>query len=286
MKPPEPFYVCGPTASGKSSLALQLAREKDGEIVNADAFQLYRGIDTISAAPSESEKSQIPHHLYGVLDPSETCDAQLFVNLARPVLEEIISRGKTPIVTGGSGLYLKFLTHGPSPVPPSEENLRCELDALTHEEIIARLQTLDPEEAAQINLTNRRYVSRSLEICLLSGTKASTLRKNWQHVSEARTASLLGLVIQRPREVLHQRIAERSTAMLEGDAIDEVRALRSQLSTTCAKAIGVPQILAFLDGQLSHAECLQKIIEATRQYAKRQETWFRRESWLTPYPMK
>jgi tRNA dimethylallyltransferase len=285
MNPPEPFYVCGPTASGKSSLALQLAREKDGEIVNADAFQLYRGIDTISAAPSEFEKSTAAHHLYGVLEPSETCDAQRFVDLARPVIDEIIARGKTPIVTGGSGLYLKFLTHGPSPVPPSEGNLRRELEVLTHEEIIVRLQALDPEEAAQINLTNRRYVSRSLEICILSGCKASTLRKNWQHVSDARTRTLQGLVIQRPRAILHQRIAERSTAMLEGNAIEEVRALRSQLSITCAKAIGVPQILAFLDGQLSHAECLQKIIEATRQYAKRQETWFRRESWLTPCPM-
>jgi tRNA dimethylallyltransferase len=282
MKPPEPFYVCGPTASGKSSLALQLAREMDGEIVNADAFQLYRGIDTISAAPSDAEKKQAMHHLYGVLDPSETCDAQRFVNIARPVLDEIMARGKTPIVTGGSGLYLKFLTHGPSPVPPSEGNLRRELDALTHEEIIARLQALDPEEAAQINLTNRRYVSRSLEICLLSGTKASTLRKNWQHVSEARTASLQGLVIQRPREVLHQRIAERSATMLEANAIEEVRTLRHQFSPTCAKAIGIPQILAFLASEYTHEQCLQKIIEATRQYAKRQETWFRREAWLTP----
>ena len=282
MKPPEPFYVCGPTASGKSSLALQLAREMDGEIVNADAFQLYRGIDTISAAPSESEKSQAVHHLYAVLDPSETCDAQRFVNLARPVLDEIISRGKTPIVTGGSGLYLKFLTHGPSPLPTSDAAMRQELDALPHEEIIARLQAVDPEEAAQINLTNRRYVSRSLEIFLLSGTPASTLRKNWQHVSDERTASLQGIVIQRPREVLHQRIAERSVAMLEANAIEEVRTLRHQFSPTCAKAIGIPQILALLDGQLTHEQCLQKIIEATRQYAKRQETWFKRETWLTP----
>lgn len=283
MKSPEPFYVCGPTASGKSALALQLARKMNGEIVNADAFQLYRGIDTISAAPSDAEKSQAPHHLYGVLDPSETCDAQRFVNMARPVLDEIISRGKTPIVTGGSGLYLKFLTHGPSPVPPSEENLRRELDELSHEEIIARLQALDPEEAAHINLTNRRYVSRSLEICLLSGTKASTLRKNWQHVSEERTASLRGVVIQRPRDVLHQRIAERSVAMLATNAIEEVRALRDQLSTTCAKAIGIPQILAHLDGEFTREQCLQKIIEATRQYAKRQETWFRRETWLSAH---
>lgn len=282
MKPPEPFYVCGPTASGKSSLALQLAREMDGEIVNADAFQLYRGIDTISAAPSESEKSKAVHHLYGVLDPSDTCDAQRFVNLARPVLDEIISRGKTPIVTGGSGLYLKFLTHGPSPLPTSDAAMRQELDALPHEEIISRLQAVDPEEAAQINLTNRRYVSRSLEIFLLSGTKASTLRKNWQHVSDERTASLQGIVIQRPREVLHQRIAERSVAMLEANAIEEVRALRHQFSPTCAKAIGIPQILALLEGECTREQCLQKIIEATRQYAKRQETWFKRETWLTP----
>lgn len=280
-----PYYVCGPTASGKSSRAIALANEWNGEIVNADAFQLYRGLETLTAAPSPEEMAQVPHHLYSILDPSETCDAQRHASIARPVIEGIIARGKIPIVTGGSGLYLKFLTHGPSPLPQGNTALRAELDALPLEKLIAELQSVDPSEAAQINLHNRRYVSRAVEIFRLSGIPASQQRRNWEHVSAAKQEQLQGIYLQLPREQLHQRIAERSARMLEDGAIDEVRTQREQLSTTCQKAIGIPQIIALLDGEINRATCLQKIIEATRQYAKRQETWFRRETWLTPFPL-
>ncbi len=126
---PITFYICGPTASGKSALALEYARKHDGEIVNADAFQLYRGLEIVSAAPSDEELATLPHHLYGVLDPTESADAQRYVNLAKPVIAEIQSRGKTPIITGGSGLYLKFLTHGAAPLPTADATLRAEMDA-------------------------------------------------------------------------------------------------------------------------------------------------------------
>lgn len=277
-----PYYVCGPTASGKSAHAIALAKEWNGEIVNADAFQLYRGLETITAAPSPDEMAQVPHHLYSVLDPSETCDAQRFCGLAQPIIDSIICRGKLPIVTGGSGLYLKFLTHGPSPLPQGNAAIRAELDAIPLEELIAELQRIDPIEAAQIELQNRRYVSRAVEIFRLSGIPASEQRRNWAHVSAAKQQRLQGIVLQVPREELHQRIATRSARMLQAGAIEEVRTHRDQLSLTCQKAIGIPQILALLDGEIDQKTCLQKIIEATRQYAKRQETWFRRETWLTP----
>ncbi len=278
-----PYYVCGPTASGKSARAIALAKEWNGEIVNADAFQLYRGLETITAAPSPGEQAQVPHHLYSVLDPSDTCDAQHYCSLAQPVIEAIIARGKIPIVVGGSGLYLKFLTHGPSPLPQGNAFIRAELDGIPLDDLIAELQSIDPIEAAQINLKNRRYVSRAVEIFRLSGIPASLQRRNWEHVSAAKQEQLQGTVLQLPREHLHQRIAERSMRILQNGAIDEVQAHREQLSETCRKAIGVPQILELLDGTIDQSTCLQKIIEATRQYAKRQETWFRREAWLTPF---
>lgn len=277
---PRPFYICGPTASGKSGQALTLAQAWDGEIVNADAFQLYRGLETITAAPTTEDQAIVPHHLYSVLDPSETCDAERYRNLAQPVIDDIIARGKIPIVTGGSGLYLKFLTHGPSPLPRGNFALRADLDALTLEELVAELQKIDPVEAAQINLLNRRYVSRAVEIFRLSGIPASEQRRNWEHVSKEKENELRGIFLQIPRSILHERIAARCSDMLENGAIEEIATNRHHLSETCRKAIGVPQILDLLDETIDYDTCLRLITEATRQYAKRQETWFRRETWL------
>lgn len=281
---PLPCFICGPTASGKSVLAIQTARALDGEIVNADAFQLYRGIEILSAAPAAEDQQAIPHHLFGVLDLTENCDAGSYLRMAQPLIGKIQSRGKTPVIVGGSGLYLKFLTHGPSPLPTGDPFLRAELDAQPLDELVARLKSLDPVEAARTALHNRRYVSRALEICLLTGQKASDLRDQWASANSARTASLRGILIQRTRADLHQRIAIRTRAMLAGGAIDEVAAM-SDLETTATKAIGIPEIRRYLSGEITFARCEDLINAATRQYAKRQETWFRRESWLTPLPM-
>jgi len=280
---PEPFYICGPTASGKSALALEMAEKLDGEIVNADAFQLYRGLELISAAPSEDEMAKVPHHLFGVLDPSAAADAGCYLRLARPLIEDIQGRGKTPIVVGGSGLYLKFLTHGPAPLPTGDAKLRAELDASPLEELVARLRALDPEEAARTALQNRRFVSRALEICILTGQKASALRDRWESQTARLSARLRGLVIHRSRPDLHARIACRTRAMLEGGAVAEVAAL-TNASANCEKAIGIREIRALLAGDIDRATCENIINAATRQYAKRQESWFRRELWLQPVP--
>lgn len=275
-------YICGPTASGKSALALEMAQRLDGEIVNADAFQLYRGLEIVSAAPGEDEKSRIPHHLYGVMEPTDLADAGSFMRLARPVIAEIQSRGKTPVITGGSGLYLKFLTHGPAPLPAGDAALRAELDARPLADLVAQLQQLDPVEAARTALQNRRFVSRALEICLLTGGQASSLRDQWESQTRDISASLRGFVIQRPREDLHARIAARTHAMLVGGALEEVAAL-TQVSPNCEKAIGLREIRALLAGEIGRVACEERINAATRQYAKRQESWFRREHWLQVY---
>jgi tRNA dimethylallyltransferase len=276
-----PIFVCGPTASGKSVLALEMARRLDGEIVNADAFQLYRGLDVLTAAPSAEERAIVPHHLYGVLDPSEKTDAGSYMRMAKPVIEEIQSRGKIPIITGGSGLYLKFLTHGPAPLPTGDAKLRAELDARPLEDLVAELRAIDPVEAARTALQNRRFVSRALEICLLTGDKASDLRDQWETQTRDISASLRGIVIQRTRPDLHARIALRTKAMLDGGAIEEVAAL-TRVSSNCEKAIGFREVRALIAGDVDRATCEELINSATRQYAKRQETWFRREKWLTP----
>jgi tRNA dimethylallyltransferase len=278
---PEPYYICGPTASGKSALALEMAEKLDGEIVNADAFQLYRGLELISAAPTAAAQAQVPHHLYGVLDPAQSADAQFYAELAQPIIADIQARGKTPIVTGGSGLYLKFLTHGAAPLPRGDAHLRATMDARPLEDLVAQLMALDPVEAARTALQNRRFVSRALEICLLSGHQASALRDRWESKTAQVAAQLRGCVIRCPRSDLHARIACRTSSMLDDGAIAEVAALRNA-STNCEKAIGVREIRSLLAGEINRATCEDLINAATRQYAKRQESWFRRELWLKP----
>ena len=279
-----PFYICGPTSSGKSALALEMARKLDGEIVNADAFQLYRGLEILSAAPAADELALLPHHLYGVLTPTESADAQRYVDLAKPVIAEVQSRGKTPVITGGSGLYLKFLTHGAAPLPTADAALRAEMDARPLEDLVAELSSLDPVEASRTALQNRRFVSRALEICILSGRKASDLRDGWEQQTAKISSQLRGLVIQRTRPDLHARIARRTRAMLDGGALEEVAAVKS-VSANCGKAIGFREIRSLLAGDIDRTTCEELINAATRQYAKRQETWFRREKWLVPEVM-
>ena len=274
-----PQFICGATASGKTEYALKLADKLGGEIVNGDAFQIFRGIETLSAAPSDEEKKSFPHHLFGVLEPGEHCDAGRYFEMAMPVISEIRSRGKTPIVVGGSGLYLKFLTHGPSPLPKADEAMRSEMDGQSLEELLAELVAIDPVEAAQVNRGNKRYVSRSLEICRLTGEKVSELRDGWEKKTRELEKSLKGVWLIRERVDLHRRIALRTKHMLAEGAIEEVAAL-SGVHGNWEKAIGVKEIRRFLSGEISREECEELIFFATRQYAKRQETWFRREKWL------
>ena len=280
LPPPESmFFVCGPTASGKSAHALKVAAEIEGEIVNADAFQLYRGVEILTAAPSAEDRQKVVHHLYGVLAPSDTVDAMAYLRMVVPVIEDVRSRGKMPVITGGSGLYLKFLSHGPSPLPPGEAGLRKELDALSLEELMARLRELDPVEAARTDLNNRRYVSRALEVCLLAGVPCSSLRDDWEQATRERAAKLRGVFLQREREDLHRRIGLRTKAMLDGGAIEEVASLK-EASPGLEKAIGYGEIRRLLAGEIDRSACEDLINAATRQYAKRQETWFKREKWL------
>lgn len=273
MPPPSTLYLVGATASGKSAVALALARQIGGEIVNADAFQLYRSLDLLTAKPAPDDLAQAPHHLYSVLTPGDTCDARRYRDLALPVLHDIATRGAVPIVVGGSGLYVKALTHGLDPLPAADPALRARFAAMSLEEKVAELLALDPAAPANVPLQNPRYVERALEICLLTGRPQSELRLS---AGKPPPAPVRGVCLTWERALLRQRINERVLAMIAAGAVDEVAAA-GPLSSTLEKAIGVRELRAHLRGELTLEEAIAAIQQATRRYAKRQMTWFRRE---------
>lgn len=275
--PIPPVFLAGPTGSGKTAVALELANAiAPVEIINADAFQVYRGMDIISAAPTESEKENIPHHLFGSLEPSDACDAAAFATKARAMIAAVGERA-TPLVVGGSGLYLKAITHGLAPTPKSDPTLRAKLDAKTLDELVFEYGALDPVGAESTNLKNRRYVTRNLEICLLSGKPASAIKNEWQNNQPDLTAFFL----KRSREDVYARINQRTAAMFADGVVAEIEAL-AELSSTAEKAIGIREIKQLLAGNIDEATCIEAIQQATRRYAKRQESWFKREPAFQP----
>lgn len=267
-------------ASGKSPLAISLAVELGGEIVNADPYQAFKGLEILSAAPSDEKQAEISHHLYGVLDPSELCDPVSFRNFALPVIESIQSRGKLPIVVGGTGVYLKTLTHGPSSIPDRDDALRLQFEDRSNDDLAEELKSLDPEGAAATDLKNRRYLIRALEICLLSGQKMSELKAEQFRKFDEITKTLRGLYLLWDNENLKQRISSRSMQILEKGGIEEVKALRETASETCRKTIGFSEIEDHLDGKLTLKECHKGLHTSTRRFAKRQRSWMKKEGWL------
>ena len=268
----ERFYIVGPTGSGKSDVAVELALRCGGEIVNADAFQLYHGMDILTAKPGISDYAQVPHHLYGVVDPGEDYDAASYAEMANRTISEISARGALPIVVGGSGLYVKALTHGMSQLPQADAGLREVLRQLSLDELVEWLRRLDPAGADRMDLHNPRYVERALEISILTGRPASELKGEWA----SRKPSFRGVFLKWERQVLYDRINARTLAMVDAGLVEEVAALPA-LSDTAGKAIGIREIQAYLAGDRPLENALSALQQATRRYAKRQSTWFERE---------
>lgn len=275
--PPDPaFYLAGPTGCGKTGIALALARRLvRAAIINADAFQIYRGIEILSAAPAPREQTEIPHFLFGALPLDSTCDAIRFAGMARAAIGQAAAEGLLPIVAGGSGLYLKALTHGIAPTPPGDPALRETLAHLSTGELAAWFAALDPAGAAATNLKNRRYVMRSLEITLISGRPASEMKAQFAIPDP----QIRAVILTRDRADLHERINRRTEQMFAGGVVDEIRRLAgTTLSETSQKAIGLAEIRALIAGETGRDEAVAAIQRATRKYAKRQATWFRREN--------
>ena len=290
------FFIVGPTATGKSELAAEVAALVGAEIVSADAFQIYCGLDLLTAKPEAATLRRAPHHLIGTLSLEEEMNAEKFRTEALRAIAGIKSRGKYPIVVGGSGLYVKALTHGLSILPASNRKLRAELNELDLDQLHARLLDLDRETASAIDVKNRRRLVRALEICLLTGEPASAQRQQWAPVEAAVTTAAsrlplgtaastsigaIGVFVFRNREELYQRINRRVEAMFTNGVVDEVRAVGA-ISPTAAQTIGWREIREYLDGKVAMPQCIAEIQQSTRRYAKRQLTWFRRQSNLEP----
>jgi tRNA dimethylallyltransferase len=266
-----PIIVAGPTGVGKTAFAVELANRLDGEIIGADAYQVYRGLETLTGQPSQQMLSAVPHHLIGFLPPTEAFDAAQFSTLARERISEVFSRGKVPIVTGGTGLYIKALTHGLADVPPANPALRSELASLSPQRLRKRLFEVDP--AAQIDLQNPRRVLRALEISTLTGRPASEMRRSWE---EKTVLGFRGLLLVRERAELHARIVENVRRMFEHGVVGEVGRIRA-IGPTAAMAIGLREIQALRRGEITEAECIAAVTIPTLRYAKRQLTWFRNQ---------
>jgi tRNA dimethylallyltransferase len=293
------FFVVGPTATGKSELAADLAHDFDAEIVNADAFQIYRGLDLLTAKPDRATRAKAPHHLIDTMSICEEMNAEKFRRLALASLDEIHSRKKVAIVVGGSGLYIKALTHGLSDLPEADPSLRTQLNRLTLDQLRARLVDLDPKAMDKIDIKNRRRLVRALEICLMTGRPASAQRTKWKAVGTAVAsgtgkrmpdatrsapkafAASTGVLVFRDRDELYQRINQRVNAMFQNGVIEEVRSTGA-MSETASKMIGLREIRELLDGKMSVLQCVAQIQQASRRYAKRQLTWFRRQTNFEP----
>jgi tRNA dimethylallyltransferase len=272
------FFIAGPTATGKSELAAGVAAALKAEIVSADAFQIYRGMDLLTAKPDSAILARAPHHLLGSVALMEEMNAEKFRGFALAAIQEIHTRGKRAIVVGGSGLYLKALTHGLSPLPSASMAVRAELNALNDAELARRLKDLDPVMAETIDLKNRRRLIRALEVCLLTGKPVSAQRARWKSGETAGAAAFpTGVFVFRDRDELYERINRRVEAMFASGVVEEVREAAS-VGPTATKTIGFAEIHALLAGTLSAQECITQIQQATRRYAKRQLTWFRRQS--------
>jgi len=281
------FFIVGPTATGKTELAADVACDIGAEIVSADAFQIYCGLNLPTAKPDVSTLAKAPHHLVGTTPLHEEINAEKYRRAASRAIDEIHSRGKLAIVVGGSGLYVKALTHGLAPLPESDPKLREKLTAMSLDELHSQLFELDPEGARKVDMRNRRRVVRALEICLLTGKPASevvaevgdsgSLGKAPPRSAPAAT----GVFVFRDRDELYARINRRVEAMFESDVIEEVRAA-GEVSATASQMIGFREIRQLLNGEMSIAQCIAAIQQATRRYAKRQLTWFRRQTNFSP----
>lgn len=275
---PSTILVAGPTASGKSALALRLARQISGEIVNADALQLYADLRVLSARPSAQEEAQVPHHLFGVADAADGWSVGRWTRAALPVIADIRARNRTAIVVGGTGLYFNALTKGIADIPAVPQTPAADLAVIGEDILRARLAQLDPAAAARIAPGDLQRLGRALAVAETTGKSLT----DWQAETHAllEPGSWRGVVIEPPRDVLYARCNARLDAMVDAGALDEVRALSARnLSPAlpAMKAVGLRELAAHLAGETTLAQALAAAQQSTRNYAKRQMTWFRNQ---------
>jgi tRNA dimethylallyltransferase len=275
LRPPL-IVIAGPTASGKSALALAIAQQNDGVIVNADSAQVYRDIPLLSAAPSEVERRGADHRLYGFLDGSQVCSAADWAAAAKQEIAEVHGQDRVPILVGGTGLYLRTLLDGIAPVPAIDPQVRERVRNRSLADNRAQLEALDPDAVARIKPGDTARTNRALEVVLSTGRRLA----NWQeqrHGGIAGKVDLRALILLPPRDWLYERCDERFAKMVEAGALEEVAALLARKinpNLPVMRAIGVRELAAHLHGELSLENAIAAGQQATRRYAKRQYTWF------------
>ncbi|MFN3701612.1 MAG: tRNA (adenosine(37)-N6)-dimethylallyltransferase MiaA [Alphaproteobacteria bacterium] len=279
--------VAGPTASGKSSRALELALERDGVIINCDSLQIYDGLHTLTAQPEDDDLKAAPHLLYSHLHPNDVCSAGNWCELAMPLIAKTLENGQTPIICGGTGLYIRALTDGLSPmpdVPPAIRNaVVARYEALGAEAFYQELETRDPVMAARFHVNHKARIIRAMEVLEATGKSLAEWQKldraapppNWNFEIE---------VILPERNTLYERCNQRFEAMLQRGALEEVAAFSQKIKdgavkdgVPLTKALGFRQLEAYLNGAISREEAITLAQGETRRYAKRQTTWFRNQ---------
>jgi tRNA dimethylallyltransferase len=286
--PPRVVVIAGPTASGKTALAVALARRLGGEVVSADSQQVYRGLDVGTAKPTAAERASVPHHLLDVADPGEVWDAARFVRLADEAIAGILSRGAVPLIVGGTGLYIRALLHGIVEAPGRDAALRAELEAeaerLGRPALHARLGAIDPEAAARIRPNDLVRVVRALEIAASGKTQSELFRT---HAFAPARYRATFLALDPVRELLHRRIDERVEAMFRDGILEEARRLLERFGGELPGRlpIGYPAAVEVVRGSSTVEDAIVRVQGETRRYARRQVIWLRAEpgvEWVAP----
>lgn len=284
----QPLLLTGPTASGKSAVGLLLAEALNGEIISVDSMQVYRGLDIGTAKPTREELQRVPHHLIDVVGLTESFDAAQFVRFAKAAMEDIQSRGRVPILCGGTGLYFNALLGGLGEAPPADPVVRAEVEALSTAALLDELATRDPVLFDEIDVNNRRRLVRAVEVIRITGRPFSVQRAAWPERAPGLAGRSFGL--ERSADDQRRRIHERVEVMMNSGWIEETqRALAAGLASnrTAAQAIGYRYIAEFLQGERTRLMTVDLIQTKTRQFAKRQRTWLHNQldlEWLEVAP--
>lgn len=280
--------VVGPTASGKTALAVKLAKRFNGEVISADSMQVYKGMDIATAKPDENEMSGIPHHLISIISPDEEFSVSIFKTLAEKAIEDISSRGKLPIIAGGTGLYIDALLNNTTFLDNTKnDEIRSKLQKRAESEgaeaLYKELLEKDPQTAEKIHPNNVLKIVRALEILYSSG-KTLTEQNAESHLEKSPYESLIIGLNAKERDYLYNRINSRVEKMVDMGLVEECRAFYSQsFAHTAVQAIGYKEIKPYIDGEITLDEAKDNLKQSTRRYAKRQLTWFRRNekiNWL------
>ncbi len=281
---PRAVLIAGPTASGKSALALDLARRSGGVVINADSMQVYRDLAIITARPAPEEMALAPHRLYGTVDAAENFSVGRWVTAATEEIHRAEAAGALPILVGGTGLYFKALRQGLSAIPPVpegvREQVRAEAEGIAPAELHARLAAVDPRTAARLRPSDPQRIVRALEVFAATGRPLAAWQEDGREPGALAHATVAAVFLSVERAELRRRIDARFVAMMEAGALDEVKRLAARTldpALPAMRAHGVPGLMAFLRGEVSLEEAIARGQKDTRAYAKRQETWFRHQ---------